>query len=549
MARLPAAKNVTFVYRNYEGLGLGYLASYARSKGHHVRLALYPDPWADPYIWQKEAKSRFTGRIRRMVEEQLLREIVESQPDLVAFSVTTDDYQWSLRIARQIKKALDVPVLFGGVHVTSVPHRVIVREEVDYICLGEGERALVALLDHLDELQAGIDHYISGIWYQRDGTTIENGPGELIADLDALPFPAKDLFYDHLPILRRTYGVTTTRGCPNRCSYCHNAAMLPKYHKKGEANWLRQRSVDNVIEELLWAKRSFGMKHVMFMDDVFTLRQAWVEEFGEAYRRKIGVPFALATGAAFLKAGTIVALKKAGCVNMQLGIQTLNPETRKRIHRPETNKKLEEIFGLLKKHKLHFQVDHMLGIPGETAQDQVTAVRFYNRFKPDIVSVFWLKYYPALPIIDLAIEEGVLAPEQVELIEEGLNDESYLYCGDSPENRELRGFYFLYGYMWWLPRCVVNFLVDRERYRHLAHASYFLSVALPRLISCCTRRKDFRGRDHLRRTFGMFCYVARICLARLRNRGKSTKPIRQEKKRAPLERPRVGSVTLPVLNP
>ena len=91
--------------------------------------------------------------------------------------------------------------------------------------------------------------------------------GEAIQDLDNLPFPAKDLFYQRLPGLARTYTATTSRGCPYKCTYCYNAVMLPIYRSQGR--WLRQRSVDNVIEELTWAKKSFHPRHFLFMDDVF----------------------------------------------------------------------------------------------------------------------------------------------------------------------------------------------------------------------------------------------------------------------------------------
>src|SRR5215470_17022925 len=166
---MQAPKRVTFVYRNYEGLGIAYLASYVRSLGHEVQLVLYPDPWSDTYVKQKDRESPMVGRLQHRVDRELLREIVAFAPDLVCFSTVTDDYQWCLRTAGSIRAATGAPVIFGGVHVTSVPDRVVQNPNVDLVGCGEGERLLAQLLDVLDDWNAGADVDIPGLWYRRNG--------------------------------------------------------------------------------------------------------------------------------------------------------------------------------------------------------------------------------------------------------------------------------------------------------------------------------------------------------------------------------------------
>lgn len=162
-------KRVTFIYRNYEGVGLGYLASYARELGHEVQLLLYPDPWCDTYIKQKDKDSPMTGQLQTRVNRQLLREVIDFQPDLICFSAVTDDYQWCSDMAALMKAATGAMTLFGGVHVTSVPERVARNPNVDLIALGEGERLLARLLDELDDFKAGDDIEVPGVWYERGG--------------------------------------------------------------------------------------------------------------------------------------------------------------------------------------------------------------------------------------------------------------------------------------------------------------------------------------------------------------------------------------------
>jgi radical SAM superfamily enzyme YgiQ (UPF0313 family) len=507
---MPNAKRVTFVYRNYEGLGVGYLAAYVRSLGHQVQLVLYPDPWSDTYIKQKDKDSPMVGRLQQRVDRELLREIVDFAPDLICFSAVTDDYQWSVQTAGVLKAATGAVVIFGGVHVTSVPERVVRHPAIDLVGCGEGERLLGRVLEVLDDWRAGADVDVPGLWYARGEDVHVGGEGEAIQDLDALPFPAKDLFYARLPGLARTYTITTSRGCPYRCTYCYNAVMLPMYREQGK--WMRQRSVDGVIEELRWAKHNFHPRHFLFMDDVFASSRKWVAEFAERYRREVAVPFALVTEAVVLKDEVVRCLKEAGLVNVQIGVQTLNEKSKDRIARPESRPQLEQALVALNKYDVHYQVDHMLGIPGETDEDQRVALEFYNEYRPDIVSVFWLKYYPKLPIIDFAVEHGILRREDVADIEEGRNEASYLFGGNAPEFRRWLGYNVLFGWLNFLPRPLVAFFLRKDRTRWIAWESFFVSSSLPRLLSTVFRRPDFRGRDHLRRTVHQLLYIVRLTL-------------------------------------
>jgi len=146
-----------------------------------------------------------------------------------------------------------------------------------------------------------------------------------------------------------------------------------------------------------------------------------------------------------------------------------------------------------------------------TDADQRLALEFYNEYRPDIVSVFWLKYYPKLPIIDLAMEKGILKAEDLEDIEEGRNEASYLFGGNAPEFKKWLGYNFLFGWLNFLPRRFVDGLVKNPpRVDWFAWESFFFAASLPRLLSTIFRRPDFRGRDHIRRMVGQVFYIARL---------------------------------------
>ena len=107
-------------------------------------------------------------------------------------------------------------------------------------------------------------------------------------DLDSLPFPDRALVYERDPIAARSKikHFLTGRGCPYNCTYCFNHALSEIYRGKGQR--FRQRSVDNVIEEVRWVRDHYPLEFVVFVDDTFVLSHEWLAEFAEKYPRQIG---------------------------------------------------------------------------------------------------------------------------------------------------------------------------------------------------------------------------------------------------------------------
>ena len=104
---------------------------------------------------------------------------------MLCISVTTDYHAWAKAWAAEVKRRIDVPVVFGGIHPTSVPEKVALEECVDYVCVGEGDEALVELAVALRD---GADaSRIPNIWLRREGKVVSNPTRPPVADMDALP--------------------------------------------------------------------------------------------------------------------------------------------------------------------------------------------------------------------------------------------------------------------------------------------------------------------------------------------------------------------------
>ena len=156
------------------------------------------------------------------------------------------------------------------------------------VAVGESEESFCELLDNFKNDKRSTN--VRGIHFKQGSGIVANPVYPLMQDIDRLPLPDKQLFYDKLPGLKRiSYSIMASRGCPYSCSYCCNDP--PKKIYAGTP-LRRERSVGSVIAELERAKERVRHKEsVLFYDEVFPSRMAWLGEFVRQYKEKINLPF------------------------------------------------------------------------------------------------------------------------------------------------------------------------------------------------------------------------------------------------------------------
>jgi len=236
---------VAFVFQSFENLGVEALSAALTRAGHETALFFDPKLFDDTFYHNGFLSNLFDVRTK------VIRDLVGWEPDVVAFSVLSDLYPWATNMARSIKEVYKAPIIFGGIHPTSVPDIVIQDQNVDYVVQGEGDETIVELVDYIADGASPAD--LPNVWSKVNGEIKGNPPRPLIRDLDSLPFPDKAL-YDHTFVKgTRIYTIMASRGCPHKCTYC-NAALLKELYCEEKGSHWRARSVDNVIEELEWAQ-------------------------------------------------------------------------------------------------------------------------------------------------------------------------------------------------------------------------------------------------------------------------------------------------------
>ena len=461
-----------------ESLAVEYLAAGLQRAGHRVALCHDPALFQDKLVFQESKLGRLLDR-----REALVAEALEWRPDLLAFSVMTDTYQWALSLAGAIKVRRDVPVLFGGVHPTSLPERVMAQPMVDMICVGEGDEAVVEFADTLES--GGDASTIANIWSRRpDGEIVRNPPRALCQDLSSLPWPAKDLYAGHAD-MRNQYLIVAGRGCCFQCSFCSQSMLNQVY--EGSSRRIRLREPEEVIEELCWAKERYGVRAVAFMDNVFGHKRRWLEQLAGMYMDRVRLPFRCQGHVSILDEGRARLLKEMGCRRIKFGIQTRNEQIRREVFdRRETNAQMERTLEICDRVRLPYYVDHIF-TPFDGDEDHREAAEYYaSKRSLNKVFVYSLSFFPSTPIFEHMLSEGLIDEETAEDVKEG-RGQAYTSAGeDAAAHRAFRTYGVLYRLVPVLNRRAVRSVLRHrgerllERVPPLAHHLVDISVALLR---------------------------------------------------------------------
>lgn len=338
--------------------------------------------------------------------QELMEEINRTKPDLIGFSCATSIHNWALEKARAIKERFDAPIIMGGPHPTFYPE-IINEEAIDMICVGEGEEALLELVEKMKKKEDITN--IKNLWVKKDGKIFRNPLRPLIQDLDGLPTPDREIYYQRYNYLRksRVKNFIAGRGCPFDCIFCANGAYKRLY--AGLGRFVRLRRVDNFLREIEAVRNKYGLRGIYFSDDTFILNKDWLKEFCEKYKAKIGVNFIAQIRADLIDQDIVKILKNAGCRGVTMGVETGSEYLRNEI----LNKKIsdEDIIRaakIIKGNGLKLKTFNMMCLPGESIDDGFKTAEINNKIKADLVAIGFAQPFPGTYLLDYAKEKGYL---------------------------------------------------------------------------------------------------------------------------------------------
>ena len=404
---------VLFYYRGSEHFGVQALISYLESKGHEVEL-IYDPALGDNGYLDIPFVNNFLNKI--VCNDKLVVEkVVRFNPDLVAFSAITNLYLPITRLAKKIKKVLDIPIVIGGIHPTSIPEEVIKDECYDALCIGEGEEPLEELLQRLEKKLPYTD--VKNLWVRdTSGKIHKNNKRPIITSLDTLPTPDKSLF-EKYGALTSQLNIMTTRGCPFECTFCVNSFRNSLY--TGEV-YLRQRSVKNVIDGIIELLKVHKFKSIRFHDDVFAFNVKWLRDFRDAYCKRVNLPFHCYVTPSTAKEEILKLLSEAGCTKISMGVQSGSEKIRtKLLHRKHTDEDIIAAAQRIKKYGMKLSAEYIFGFPEETPEDMWKSLDLNDKLNANYTPSFIFYPYPKTELAEYCLKKGYLTEENYEQVKQG----------------------------------------------------------------------------------------------------------------------------------
>ncbi len=374
-------------------------------------------------VFFKSLNINGTANIPTRDEIAALIELINKiNPILIGVSFRSTYFKLAFQISSEIKKNMDVLVVWGGIHPTIRPKQCI--ELADIVCVGEGEEAIVELSKKI--LKGEEIENIPNLWVKKADRIIKNDLRFLIQDLDTLPFSDFSMENKYFiengeitslapPVQRTDYSIMTSRGCPFRCTYCYNNIAQEIYKEKGK--YVRRRSVENVIKELVQARKSFkNLLYISFLDDIFTFDINWIKKFHKQYKQCVDLPFYCHIHPRFADEEMIMLLKDAGCAGMTMGLQTGSEESRHNyFERYETNDQIIRSTQILAKHQIKCAYDLIMDNPLETDKHKRETFELLLRLpRPFRLSIHSLTHFPETKLTKYLLEKGIISADDVE---------------------------------------------------------------------------------------------------------------------------------------
>jgi len=270
---------------------------------------------------------------------------------------------------RELIPFLKGKVAVGGPHPSVFPEEVADTFGVDVAMMGEAEYLFRDVVTGRKRARAVMD---AGI----------------IFDLNRLPQPARNLFdkedvVDRSGIHGQDVGipattVITSRGCPYLCTFCCKGhPMFTNY---------RFRNAANVFEELLALKEDYEIEHVRFVDDEFTLYPTRIAELMQKIE-PLDMTWVCITRADTLSPDLLRLMKKAGCVEVHVGVESGSNQVLERMNKQTTTEVLLKGIRAIKEAGIRVKTYLMYGFPGETDEDREQTVEFIRQAQPDKFTV------------------------------------------------------------------------------------------------------------------------------------------------------------------
>ncbi|MFQ5456321.1 MAG: B12-binding domain-containing radical SAM protein [Nitrospirota bacterium] len=377
-------------YINWFPQGLAYIAAVYKKAGHDVIIYNqdvyhYPEAHLTAYL----SKNRF---------------------DIIGVSVIAGYYQYRklLKISDAVNAIPDRPFyIIGGHGPAPEPEFFLKKTGADLVVIGEGEKTALEIIDALESRKKFSE--VRGIAYLENGMLIKTEPNSLIKDLDDIPFPEYELFpMDHYTLLRMPHirnndlciPILSGRGCKFKCNFCYRMDT-----------GFRPRSPENIIEEINMLKKDYNVTYISFSDELLMSSVKRTMELCEAFiKAELNIRWCCNGRLNYAEPEVLKIMKRAGCVFINYGIESMDEEALKNMNKALTIKRI--ISGIENTLNCGISPGYniIFGNIGETRESLQKGVEFLLKYDDhsQLRTIRPVTPYPGSPLYYYAIEKGLL---------------------------------------------------------------------------------------------------------------------------------------------
>ena len=386
-------------------IGLAYLASILE-KDYEVKII-------DAVVEGFDTEIQLERNVIRygLSYEEIQSRINMFKPDVVGVSnIFSSGFREAREICLIVKDiSPTIITVLGGPHPTALTRDVLQHKEIDFVVLGEGEYGFRNLLQMMEK-----DDYaeLDGIGFKQNGEIRIIPKTKYIQNLDELPFPARHL----LPMekyfeIGEAFIVTkrkpftplnTSRGCVAKCTFC-------PVHATWGGKW-RPRSSVNVLDEIEYLVRTYGVKEIHFDDDNLVLNRRRAQEiFQGIIDRRLDIVWTVPTGLALwaIDEELLGLMRESGCYKLFVAVESGDDHILKNvIKKPLNLKKVKPLVDTMKRLGIEVESFFVVGMPGETISSLRRTFHFARMLDTDATHFFFANPMPGTELWNLCEEKG-----------------------------------------------------------------------------------------------------------------------------------------------
>ena len=357
-------------------LGLLYIAAYVRKDHPDCTLSLI-----DAHLYH-------------LNNEHIVKQIKTIQPDIVGLYTISANAPYAISLIQAIRPYTPT-IVIGGPLVTSWQQLIMMRCEADFAIMGEGEIPFSNLIRYLKKYPHVSVPSINRVISRTSSKSIIYEPEkDVITDMNALPMPAWDMIdvesyfqasmNSESPVIgkKRVLPIFSSRGCPFKCSYCHNVF----------GKTFRARSAEHVVHEITYLKKTYGIEAIEIWDDVFNLDTKRLFRFCELMKAQsfsLNISFSNGLRGDILTKESVDALIEIGVKRINFGIESGTTRIQELLQKNQDLNKIKHIVAYIaSKQKIITGGFFIIGNPTETLKEIQTTIRFANSLPLDLASFF-----------------------------------------------------------------------------------------------------------------------------------------------------------------